>query len=243
MIRVLLPVPTPAPLTLRVEGDRHHYLVHVLRVRAGETLEVFDGKNRAFTARIDDVSDDALILALGSERTDTPSRRIWILQGLPKGDKLEWIIEKATELGVSGIAPVTTERSVVKLDAERSEKKRERWQRIAEEAARQCRRNDVPQVWRPGRLLDVAAQVEPEALLLILDEGETARRLADALPEQPDRPVALVVGPEGGLSRPEVERLVQEGGVAVTLGRNILRTETAALAAVAILRHRDGLLG
>lgn len=243
MIRVLLPVPDPAPLTLRVEGDRHHYLVHVLRVRSGQTVEVFDGRNRAFTARIDEVTDDALILALGTERTESPARRIWVVQGLPKGDKLEWIIEKATELGVSGIAPVSTERSIVKLDADRSEKKRERWQRIAEEAARQCRRSDVPQIWKPGPLLDVAAQVEPEALLLILDEAETAVRLAQALPEQPDRPVALVVGPEGGLSRAEVEQLVREGGVAVSLGRNILRTETAALAAVTILRHRDGLLG
>lgn len=242
MIRVLLEVPTPPPLTLVVEGARHHYLFHVLRARPGQTLEVFDGKGRAFTSRVEAADEASLTLTLGSERAEVPQRRVTVLQGLPKGDKLEWIIEKATELGVSAVVPVVTERSIVKLDAARAEKKRERWQKIAEEAARQCGRADVPAVLPVQPLLDAAGELEADVQLLILDEGEQARRLGDALPKD-ERPVALVVGPEGGLARPEVEALVREGGCAVTLGRSILRTETAALAAVAILRHRDGHLG
>ncbi|MBX5484566.1 MAG: 16S rRNA (uracil(1498)-N(3))-methyltransferase [Myxococcaceae bacterium] len=243
MIRVLLAVPSPAPARLHVEGERHHYLSRVLRVKPGDAVEVFDGRGHAWNATVAAVDEDAVELALGPAREAAPaSRRVTVIQGLPKGDKLEWIVEKATELGAYAIAPVRCERSIVKLDAARSEKKRERWQKIAEEAARQCRRSEVPKVLPVMSLEEAARTAAGSGALLILDEEERTRRLSEALPSS-DAPVALVVGPEGGLSREEIQRLILLGGVPVTLGDYILRTETAALAALSVLRHRDGQLG
>ncbi len=242
MIRVLLPVPEPAPDRLRVEGAPHHYLRRVLRVDAGDEVEVFDGHGRAFTSRVEKVEELALELLLGPERREVPSRRVTVVQGLPRGEKLEWVIEKAVELGACAIVPAEAERSVVKLDAARAARRQARWQKIADEAARQCGRSDVPQVLPLMPLPRVREALEPGCTLLILDEEEKGRSLSDALPPSP-APVALVVGPEGGLTREEVAELVSEGGVPVSLGGLILRTETAALAALAVVRHRDGLLG
>lgn len=244
MIRALLDVPTPAPQRLTVGGERFHHLAHVLRIAPGDAVEVFDGRGRAFVARVEHVGESSLELVLGEERSETEGRAITILQGLPKGDKMEWIVEKATELGATAIAPVETTRAVVKLDAARGDKKRERWQRIAEEAARQCRRSDVPVVFAPARLQDAVAALPENTRVLVLDEEERAVRLGEALRQLgPDIPLALVIGPEGGLAREEVEALLRRGAVPVSLGKNILRTETAALAALSVLLHRDGRLG
>lgn len=243
MIRVLLEIPAEAPSELTVSGERFHYLAHVLRLGAGDAIEVFDGHGRAFAAKVERVESESLIVSLGAERRDVlEQRRITVVQGLPKGDKLEWIIEKATELGAAALVPVASEHAVVKLDEARAEKKRQRWQKIAEEAARQCGRADVPEIRPVVKLADAVKTSAAEGVVLILDESERSRRLSEALPPSPS-PVTLVVGPEGGLSRAEVQTLAGLGAVPVTLGRNILRTETAALAAVSVIRHRDGNLG
>ena len=234
MIRVLLPVPDPAPSLFRVEGERHHYLRRVLRVDEGDEVEVFDGQGRAFSARVAKLEETALELVLGHERREAPVRRVTVVQGLPKGEKLEWVIEKAVELGASAIVPAEAERSVVRLDAARAVRRHERWQKIANEAARQCGRSDVPTVLPLMPMARVREALEPGCVLLVLDEEERARPLSQALPPSPT-PVALVVGPEGGLTREEVAELVSEGGVPVTLGGLILRTETAALAALSAL--------
>jgi 16S rRNA (uracil1498-N3)-methyltransferase len=245
VIRALVEIPTPAPERLTVSGERFHHLARVLRVEPGDPVEVFDGRGRAFAAKVEHVGEDSLELALGAERSDSgAARSITIVQGLPKGDKLEWIVEKATELGATAVAPVETTRAVVKLDAARGEKKRERWQRIAEEAARQCRRADVPEVLSPKPLLEAIGELPPGTRVLVLDEEERAVRLGEALDAiDATTPIALVIGPEGGLARDEVDALVRRGAVAVTLGRNVLRTETAALAALSVMRYRDRLLG
>ncbi len=252
MIRVLLDVATgeggSAPERVRVErSERHHYLVHVLRVREGQALEVFDGRGNAWPARVESATDEAVELSLGPSLQEREgracARRITVVQGLPKGDKLEWVIEKAVELGASAILPVECARSVVKLDAQRAAKRVERWRKIAEEAARQCGRSDVPQVHEVVRLSRLTEALEAGTRVLVLDEEEQARRLSEALPADSSEAVAFVVGPEGGLTRDEVSRLISEGGVPVSLGPLILRTETAALAALSVVRHRDGLLG
>ncbi|MGZ3458849.1 MAG: RsmE family RNA methyltransferase, partial [Archangium sp.] len=172
------------------------------------------------------------------------SREVHILQGLPKGDKLEWVLQKGTELGATAFHPVAAARSVVKLEPRRAEERTTRWMKIVEEAARQCRRNDVPLVHAPRPLLEAARALAPGTTLLVLDEEESAVPLGEAFRAcAPGAPVALVVGPEGGLAREEVSALRSLGGRPVTLGRRILRTETAALAALAVMAHLDGELG
>ena len=240
MPRLHLPL-SGEPSEVVVEGDRHHYLTRVLRLSAGAELEVFDGRGRAFPAKLSRVSAESSTLSLGPPREISAGISVLILQGLPKSDKLELVLQKGTELGASAFVPVSTVRSVVKLDGARAEERRRRWQKIAEEAARQCGRADVPQVHPVSPLLDAARALEPGTQLLVLDEEERAVRLSAVLHSEAS--IALVIGPEGGLAREEVAELVSLGATPVSLGPRILRTETAALAALAIIRHREGSLG
>jgi 16S rRNA (uracil1498-N3)-methyltransferase len=244
MIRVLVDVPSPPPERLRVGGERYHHLARVLRVRPGQSVEVFDGAGRAFPASVAAVDEDSVELVLGEPRHELPQRRITVVQGLPKAEKLEWIIEKATELGAAAILPVSTARAVARLEADRAGKRIARWRRIAEEAARQCGRADVPEIREPRALASLFEAIGADTRVLVLDEAERERRLSQAVSAQPRlAPLALVVGPEGGLERAEVAALISGGAVPVTLGHNVVRTETAALAALAVIRHLDGQLG
>jgi 16S rRNA (uracil1498-N3)-methyltransferase len=244
VVRLFVPVPETPPAEVVLTGDRRHYLLHVLRLGEGATLEVFDGTGRAFDARVTRVDAQEVRLSLGSARSAPPRRAVSVLQGLPKGDKLEWVLQKGTELGAAAFYPVATARSVVKLEPRRAEERTTRWSRIVEEAARQCRRNDVPQVHTPRALLEAARALAPGTTLLVLDEEETAVPLGEAFRAcAPGAPVALVIGPEGGLAREEVAALAALGARGVSLGARILRTETAALAALAVMAHLDGELG
>jgi 16S rRNA (uracil1498-N3)-methyltransferase len=244
VVRLFVPLPDPAPAEVTLSGDRRHYLLHVLRLDEGASLELFDGSGRAFDARVASVEEQTVRLSLGEARHAPASRPVHILQGLPKGDKLEWVLQKGTELGASVFHPVAAARSVVKLEPRRAEERTSRWMKIVEEAARQCRRNDVPLVHPPRPLLEAARSLVPATTLLVLDEEESAVPLGEAFRAcAPAAPVALVVGPEGGLSREEVTALQALGARPVTLGRRILRTETAALAALAVMAHLDGELG
>jgi len=244
LVRLFVPIPDPAPAEVTLSNERRHYLVHVLRLGEGDTLELFDGTGRSFDARVAAVEPHQVRLVLGASRSTPPHREVAILQGLPKGDKLEWVLQKGTELGATSFFPVAAARSVVKLEPKRAGERTSRWSRIVEEAARQCRRNDVPRVHPPLPLDEAARQLAPGTTLLVLDEEESAVPLGEAFRScPPGSPVALVVGPEGGLEREEVASLQALGARTVTLGRRILRTETAALAALAVMMHLDGELG
>lgn len=240
MIRVLLA--DAAPGELQARGEASHYLSRVLRVAPGDELEVFDGADTAYPARVVAVEADAVRLLLGEGTKAPPLRPITVFQGLPKGDKLELVIQKGTELGASAFVPVACERSVAKVAPADREKKRGRWQKIASEAARQCGRVDEPKVAPAASLEEAKAQAHAEGLaLLVLDEEERGLTLSAAYAALPStQAVGLVVGPEGGLTRAEVAAWVEAGAKAVTLGRLVLRTETAAFGALSVMRHLDG---
>ena len=239
MFRVRLDVPMPAPERVRVEGPALHHL-RVARVVPGEMVEVFDGRGRAWAGWLETVDEGGAVLRLGDQRQAQSGRTVVLLQGLPKGDKLDWMLQKSTELGVSAVWPVVTARSVARPKPEAAVARHARWQRIVEEAARQSGRAAVPEVAALRPLDEAVRALAPGVRLLVLDEEERAERLGSAAG---DGAVALVVGPEGGLAREEVESLRAAGGVPVSLGPLVLRTETAGLAALAVLRHLDGLLG
>jgi 16S rRNA (uracil1498-N3)-methyltransferase len=245
MIRLYLPIDQKdSPRVIVIGGERFHYLAHVLRLGEGQTLELFDGHGRSFPAQVAAVSQGEATLTLDGPRAEPKARSILLVQGLPKSDRFEWTLQKATELGAAAFHPVHSERSVVKVPAGKEPERRKRWQRIVEEAARQCGRSDVPSVEPVGSLVQVCERLVPSTGLLVLDEEERSLPLgiaAHALP--PTKPVAIIVGPEGGLARSEVEALKRLGGVGVTLGRLILRSETAGIAALCVLRHQEGLLG
>ncbi len=182
---------------------------------------------------------------LGPPAASQPGRYVILVQSLPKADKMEWIIQKATELGASAFAPVHSARSVVRLRGARLEQRLQRWRSIAQQAARQCGRSDVPEIL-PAE--PIAARVEalsPTVRCFLFDEEERAISLTQAFSAaRPDHsPVALLIGPEGGFERREVAALGRLGALSVTLGKAKLRTETAAIVALAIVLHLDGRLG
>jgi 16S rRNA (uracil1498-N3)-methyltransferase len=240
MIRLL--EPKAAQGTLAVEGAAHHYLFHVHRLREGAALEVFDGKGRAFAARVAQLSETAAQLTLDAPVEALAVRPVTVLQGMPKADKLELVVQKTSELWATALVPVFCERSVVK-PASGDEKKLARWQKIADESARQCGRSAVLEVRASVSLLEALRALDGAALL-VLDEDESRRTLSTAVRALPaDRALAIAVGPEGGFSDAERTQLDAAGAQRVTLGPLVLRTETAALAALAVVRHLDGVLG
>ena len=186
---------------------------------------------------------DFALVRLGQGRTAEAGRPVSLVQALPKADKLELVLQKGTELGAHAFYPVVSERSVVRPSAASTESKRVRWQRIVDEAARQCGRADTPAVHAVQGLLDAVRALSPKTRVLVLDEEEKTQGLARAAGEESGAPLALVVGPEGGFARAEVEGLRALGAIPVSLGPLVLRTETAALAALVVLRHLEGLLG
>lgn len=242
MNRLYLPDARSGALVL--EGAQFHKLVRVLRLVAGATVQVFDGKGARFTATLEAIDGERARLMLGAPTIEAAPRRLVVVQGLTRAERLELVLQKCTELGATDFVLLAAARSVVKLEG-KVETKLIRWQRIVEEAARQSGRADVPSLTGPVSAAAVAGALPPGTRVLVLDEEERALTFSAAVGPwlESEGPVALVVGPEGGLTREEVGTLLAQGAQAVTLGRQVLRTETAALAALAVLRHLDGHLG
>ena len=228
------------PLT----SAQQRYLGAVLRLRPGDAIEAFDGGGASFRSTLEAGPDGGLALRLGprAEAASTGPLDVWLAQALVKADKLELVLQKATELGAGRVLPFTAARSVVKLDDERGTAKVERWRKIAQEAARQCGRADVPAIDRPlglGELLDIAGRV-PDRRGLVLDPAGALRLSAAA---RGAGKLLLVVGPEGGLAPEELAACEAAGLLGVTLGPLVLRTETAGLAALSVVQHLAGALG
>jgi 16S rRNA (uracil1498-N3)-methyltransferase len=228
---------------LSLTAEQARYLGLVLRLRDGDAVEVFDGRGTRLAARLSPLPAGELALRLGEPaRDEGASGSIVLAQALSKGEKLDWVVQKATELGVSRIVPFAAERSVVKLSAERGAARVERLRRIAQEAARQCGRADVPQVDAPAAWEELLAlpRQDPPLIAVLLDADPGLPPLGQL---DPGPRVLLVVGPEGGFSAREREGAAAAGLLAASLGRRVLRTETAGLAAVAIVQHLRGELG
>lgn len=245
MVRLLLALPRPAPGEVSVEGERYHYLAHVLRLAEGATLEVFDGQGATYSAQVIAIDARSARLRLSAQATRSGGAPLTLIQGIPKGEKWQWVLQKGTELGATDFAPALTARTVVKVSGERAADKVRRWKRIVEEAARQCGAGEVPRVHPVRSLLEAVRELSAETALLVLDEEAHGLTLAQAIARlsSPAQALAIVVGPEGGLDRAEAQALREAGGTAVTLGARILRTETAALAALALILHLRGELG
>jgi 16S rRNA (uracil1498-N3)-methyltransferase len=216
----------------------------VLRLRPGDTVLAVDGEGREYTVRLESVGETArgAVLDVAARPTESPLR-ITLLQSVPKGDKMETIVRAATELGVARVWPALCERTIVRLEPGRWRDRARRWQRVAREAAKQSRRAVIPEVEAPRTLVELLAAGPPTDLALCLWEAEgTPLREVLAVAVPPHSAVVLV-GPEGGLARAEVELARARGFTVVSLGPRILRTETAGPAITAILQSRLGDLG
>lgn len=224
-----------------ITGSDVNHMKNVLRMSPGEQITVSSGENREYRCEILSLeAGRAEAGILWVQETDTElASKLYLFQGLPKSDKMELIIQKAVELGAYEIIPVATRRAVVKLDKKKEESKRKRWQGISESAAKQSKRNLIPAVapvmgFREA--VEYAADMEVKLIPYELAEGmEATRKLISGI--QPGQSVAVFIGPEGGFAPEEIEFAVKGGFRPITLGKRILRTETAGLTMLSILMY------
>lgn len=226
-----------ARLTLPAEAA--HHAIRVLRLKSGDPIGLFDGEGHEFSARITSIEGGTVWVAVEAAATNDrePPLKLVLLQGISSGERMDYTVQKAVELGVAEIWPLLAERSVVRLDRERAEKRRLHWQRVAIAACEQSGRSRVPPVHAPLRLADWLAtwraqrQGNERALLLSPAGGARLAALGE-----PQGPVILLAGPEGGFTEAEAAAARHQGFLPVRLGPRILRTETAALAALAAIQ-------
>ncbi len=236
--RIFVPAPIRSGDDLWLDGERAHYLTRVLRVRSGDTIVVFDGRAGEYPAVIGEIDRQRVQLRPGplSSRDVESPLSIRLIQGISRGERMDFVIQKATELGVQQISPVHTAYSVVRLRDDRAGKRIGHWQRIAQGACEQCGRNIVPVIDAAADLEEVLAEsVRGSRLILQAGSGEPVGNL-----QRIDDSLTLLIGPEGGLNEAEIALAISCGFQPVSLGPRILRTETAALAAVAVLQSRFG---
>ncbi|KAB0576982.1 16S rRNA (uracil1498-N3)-methyltransferase [Fusobacterium naviforme] len=223
----------------RITGPDVNHIVNVLRMKVGERLMISAGEDWEYLCEIRALSREAVELTVLEENADVRELpvEITLYQGLPKGDKLELIIQKAVELGVRRVVPVETRRCVAKLDKRKAEARVRRWQAIAESAAKQSGRRVIPEVALPLSFSEALKEAEGSELCMIpyeKAEGMEATRELISSVEPGDR-VAVMIGPEGGFEESEIQEAQERGFTALTLGKRILRTETAGLVVLSLL--------
>lgn len=225
--------------TVRITGSDVNHIKNVLRMHSGEEIMVLDGTGMEYHCEIETISDEIVAKVLEAKKTEAElSVRLLLFQGLPKKDKMELIIQKAVELGVSEIIPVLTKRTVVKLeDKKKEQKKLERWQAIAEAAAKQSGRGIIPKVKEAVKFADAVRQAGE------LDEALIPYELAEGMDEarayvkglHGKKTIGIFIGPEGGFEPDEIAMAREAGIHPITLGKRILRTETAGLCILSVI--------
>lgn len=232
---------------ITITGDDVKHIKNVLRMSPGESVVVCDGEGTDYTARLVSVEKDIVLAAVEEavKNIAEPDVFITLYQGIPKSDKMDFIIQKSVELGVSRIVPVITERTVVRFDNQKDmENKRVRWQRICMEAAKQCNRGRIPEVALPVRIQEAVKLAAAAGAGIIPYEKETAKGIKDFLKDNNNADsISVFIGPEGGFSEKEAEYASGSGVQPVTLGPRILRTETAGVAVISIIMYEIGDMG
>lgn len=234
MPRFFCPSPMSVGASVALPEHVAHHL-HVLRLALGETVTLFNGEGGEYAATlvsIDRKRASAEIKAFDPREAELPYA-ITLAQALPEGSKMDWIIEKAVELGAAAIHPMAAQRCVVRLSTERAAKKLEHWQGIAVSACEQSGRNRIPCIAQPTGFHEWIGQQDLHKRILFSPRAQ--QRLSDWARHHPPQALSLLIGPEGGLTPQEEESAVARGAIALSIGTRVLRTETAGLAALAAL--------
>jgi 16S rRNA (uracil1498-N3)-methyltransferase len=224
---------------LTLTGSAASHLTRVLRLRPKAALTLFNGRGGEYAASIERVHRNTVEVAIGEHE---PIERespfpLTLAQGVSRGERMDLVVQKATELGVARLVPVLTERSVVRLDEEQSDRKSSHWRAIAIAACEQCGRNRLPEVALPAQLREFLRQPRGDSVRLLLSPA-APRRIEDV--PRPAGGATVLIGPEGGLSDAEQEDALTAGFTAVNLGPRVLRTETAAIASLTLLQREFG---
>lgn len=218
---------------VEITGTDVNHIINVLRMRKEDKVQINNiSTSENYIAEIIEYSNERImckIIEKISSKSET-SVDIHIYQGLPKADKMELIIQKTTEIGVKKITPVSMERCIVKLDEKDSSKKVERWQKISEVAAKQSKRDIIPQIENVIKISDLYTKIKEYDLFIVAYEEENTKTLKEVLKNNNTaRKIGVLIGPEGGIDIKELQKLKENGAVIVTLGNRILRTETAPI--------------
>lgn len=243
MHRFFIPQPYAPEMTIRDVDARH--ISKVLRMQPGDQIQIVSDDGVTALAAISTLQQDTVTVRCLEKLAEThePSVKITLAQGLAKGEKMDFIIQKAVEMGVNSIVPVAMEHSVVRLEGIKAVKKVERWQKIAEAAAKQSKRDIIPQVQQVQTVAQMLA-VNNLQHKIIAYECEDRLGLKSALQQcKPLEELLLIIGPEGGISETELQQARNCGAVPVSLGRRILRAETAGLVALSAILYETGDLG
>jgi len=227
-----------------LDKETRHYIRKVLRLGEGAPVLLFDGLGREAEGVIEHLSEKEgriKVLGVWSVPQDSPS--ITLAQSLPKSGKMDLVLQKATELGVCRIIPFLSARSIARPEAGKSFDRRERWQKIVIEAARQCRRAHIPEGGRIASFSEMAREAPANAIRIILWEGEMSTGMKVILQNNSAQHAVayfIVIGPEGGFTEEEIREARDQGFLTAHLGRHILRTETAAIAAIIVIQYEVG---
>lgn len=225
--------------SIRLTGTDVNHICNVLRMKPGDEMMVADGQGRNYLCALAQIEEQEILLEIkGEEAQGTePTCEFYLFQGLPKADKMEWIVQKAVELGVREVIPVATKRAVVRLDEKKAKKKQERWQAIAESAAKQSRRGIIPDVTHVMSYKEALEYAKTMDISMIPYENfkdmKETRAVLDII--KPGQKVGIFIGPEGGFEEEEVALAMKQEIHPVSLGRRILRTETAGMALLSVL--------
>ncbi|MFL6600583.1 MAG: 16S rRNA (uracil(1498)-N(3))-methyltransferase [Steroidobacteraceae bacterium] len=239
LTRVYVDVELQTGRRLTVEGTAGNHIARVLRLRVGDTLTLFNGRGGEYAGSIEEIRRDTVVVSV-LERRDVDREspcQLSLAQGVSRGERMDWVVQKATELGVWQIAPIFTERSVVQLDAKQAVRKLQHWRSIAVAACEQSGRNRVPHITEPVRLYELLEQRTSSGTALLLSPGAPLR-IADIASATAD--ITVLIGPEGGLADVEQEAAIKTGFAPVRLGPRVLRTETAAVCALTLLQQKFG---
>lgn len=225
----------PVDGVARLPKDEAKHAAKVLRLRPGDPVCAMDGAGGRWDAVIESVGEGVTVRLMDRLPDNEAPVRVTVYEGVPKAEKLDFIAQKLTELGAAALIPVKMERCVVRLDEKDGRKRRERLERIAFEAAKQCRRGRAPEITEPLTWKQALQRMAYHDLVLVPWEDAMGRRMKDAFAEHPDaKDIGIVIGAEGGMSPDEVGALRDVGALTVTLGPRILRTETAAVVSAAL---------
>jgi 16S rRNA (uracil1498-N3)-methyltransferase len=222
---------------IELEESASHHLSKVLRMQAGRELILFNGAGGEFAATIHEVNKKNVIVSVQEHTGDNRESplELELAIGISRGERFEWVLQKATELGVTKITPLITERTEVKVNGDRQEKMLDRWQHILISACEQCQRNLLPQLSAPIQISDWLPQVNSD-LRFVLHHRDSKTLPAEQKPQS----VTLLIGPEGGLSESEIAHALEQNFKALTLGPRVLRTETAPVAAISLVQYLWG---
>lgn len=231
-----------------IDKEQSHHILKVLRLKSGDQVELFDGQGHVFSGILSRQENGGVLAEIQNKvyHTNEPAVRVVLAQGIARGEKMDYLIQKAVEIGVSAIVPFVSERTVVVLDQNKSQRKNDRWKKIAREACKQSKRNIIPEISPVILWPQLLTSLQDKRAVILYEEEENIRLreiLAGYKDDLKTRSITIIVGPEGGFTPDEIQMAKDRNISVAGLGSRILRTETAGLAAASIILYEGGDLG